>query len=97
MALGSTIQGLSGVGSGAFFSIQANSGQEWVVHNIYHQAGVHLQWYNGTNVLSFTSIASANVETNLQFHVTNSIYIRVQNTTTASQFIGYDAIQTNSA
>lgn len=96
MALGSIIQGLSVVASGGFLNIQASSGQEWVIHNVYHSGAVHYQWYDGTTPLSFTSVSCGNAETNLQFHVTNSIYVRIQNTTTVSQFIGYDGVQTNS-
>lgn len=93
MAVGDVVSSMSVVSSGGFMSIIPGSGQHWVIHNLYHGNDVCLQLYNGTNPMSFTSIAGANVETNLQFHCTEAIYLRVQSVAD-SAWMGFDGVQT---
>lgn len=95
MAVGDVKSGLSSVATGAVLDIQAGSGEEWVIHNIYHESDIDLQWYDGTNTLTWASaIPGPGAETNLQSHVTNTRRVRVKNTNASTKLIGYDGVQT---
>lgn len=94
MAKGDVVSALQSVATGATLDIQPGAGVEWVIHDIYHEAVVDLQWYDGTNVLTFAAGLDGGVETNLQFHMTNSRRVRVKNNDAAAKLIGYDGIQT---
>jgi hypothetical protein len=94
MAVGDVKSGISSVASGAYLDIQPPPGEEWVIHNIYHAGDVQLEFYDGTNSLIFDTDAGAGVYAKYAFHVTNSIRIRVKNTSASAQLIGYDGVQT---
>lgn len=94
MVLGDAYQGLVTVPAGGYLDIQPPSGVEAVIHNIFHEYDVDLQWYDGTNALTFDTDLGAGVYAKYAFHVTNSIRIRVYNRDTANaRKIGYDGIQ----
>jgi hypothetical protein len=94
MAVGDVKSGISSVAPAAYLDIQPPTGEEWVIHNIYHASDVQLEFYDGTNSLIFDTDAGAGVYAKYAFHVTNSIRIRVKNTTGSAQLIGYDGVQT---
>lgn len=94
MAVGDVKSGLQSIAAGAFLAIQPPSGEEWVIHNVYHESDVELHFYDGTNSLVFDTDPGAGVYAKYAFHVTNSRYIRVKNTTTTAKLIGFDGIQT---
>jgi hypothetical protein len=94
MAVGDTFSGLSSVAAGAYLDIQPSSGVEAVIHNIYHTSDVQVELYDGTNSCIFDTDTGAGIYAKYSFHVTNTIRIRVKNTTASPIFIGYDGIQT---
>jgi hypothetical protein len=94
MAVGDVKSDLQSIAAGVFLAIQPPSGEEWVIHNIYHESDVELHFYDGTNSLAFDTDADAGVYAKYAFHVTNSRYIRVKNTNTSARLIGYDGVQT---
>ena len=94
MAVGDTFSGLSSVAAAAYLDIQPSAGVEVVIHNIYHESDVQIEFYDGTNSLIFDTDTGAGVYAKYAFHVTNSIRIRVKNTAGTAKFIGYDGIQT---
>jgi len=94
MAVGDVKNGLSNVAAGDYLDIRPPVGEEWVIHNIYHANDIQLELYDGTNSLIFDTDAGAGVYAKYAFHVTNSIRIRVKNTSTSAQLIGYDGVQT---
>lgn len=94
MAVGDVKSGISNISSGSYLDIRPPAGEEWVIHNIYHASDVQLEFYDGTNSLIFDTDAGAGVYAKYSFHVTNSIRIRVKNTSTSPQLIGYDGVQT---
>jgi hypothetical protein len=94
MAVGDVKSGLSSVAAGEYLDIRPSTGEEWVIHNIYHASDIQLELYDGTNSLIFDTDAGAGVYAKYAFHVTNSIRIRVKNTSASAQLIGYDGVQT---
>jgi len=95
MAVGDVKSGLSSINASAYLDIQPSSGEEWVIHNIYHEYDVDVELYDGTNSLVFDTDTGAGVYAKYAFHVTNSIRIRVKNKDTANaRKIGYDGVQT---
>lgn len=95
MAKGDVVSDLQSVAAGARLDIQPASGVEWIIHNIYHEGPVALEFFNGTNFIEFeTRTAGPDWFANFQFHVTNTRRIRVRNTDTAARLIGYDGVQT---
>jgi hypothetical protein len=94
MAVGDVKSNLQSIPAGSFLAIQPPQGEEWIVHNIYHEHDVELHFYDGTNSLAFDSDSGAGVYAKYAFHVTNGRYIRVKNTNTSARLIGYDDVQT---
>ncbi len=93
MAAGSVKSALVSVLASAVLDIQPGIGEEWIIHNIFHEDSVDLEFYDGTNILNFYSSTGKNNES-VVFHLTNARRIRVKNTTAIAKLIGYDGVQT---
>ena len=94
MAVGDVFSGLSSIAAAAYLDIQPAVGVEVVIHNIYHDGDIQLEFYDGTNSLIFDTDVGVGVYARFAFHVTNTIRIRVKNTAAAAQLIGYCGVQT---
>jgi len=95
MAVGDVKSGLNSVSAGGSLDIRPPSGEEWVIHNIYHEYDIDLAFTDGTNELVFDTDTGAGVYAKFCFHVTNSLWIRVKNKDdSSSRLIGYDGVQT---
>lgn len=94
MAVGDVASGLSSVAQDAYLDIQPGAGVEWVIHNIYHESNIQLEFYDGANSLVFDTATGAGVYAKFAFHMTNSIRVRVKNTAAAAKLIGYDGVVT---
>lgn len=74
--------------------LQPSAGVEVVVHNIYLPEGtkVELYYYDGSDTIkhltTYTSLY------NVQFHCTNSVYIRVKNVSGAAAILAADGMTT---
>jgi len=95
MAVGDVKNGLSSVAANGELTIQPPSGEEWVIHNIYHEYDIDLILTDGTNNLTFDTETGAGVYAKYAFHITNSIYLKVKNKDSSNaRLIGYDGVQT---
>jgi len=94
MAVGDVFSGLSSIAAAAYLDIQPAVGVEAVIHNIYHDSDIQLEFYDGTNSLIFDTDTGAGIYAKYAFHVTNTIRIRVKNTNAAAKLIGYDGMVT---
>jgi len=94
MAAGDTKQALTSIAAGAFLDIKPASGDEYVIHNIHHEAGAELYFSDGTNQVKIATDSAEGSWLGLQIHVTNSIYLRVKNTDGAAKYLGYDGVET---
>jgi hypothetical protein len=92
MAQGDALTNITSVTNASSFVIQASSGQEWVIHNLYHTKDCALLWTNGTLIGTMSILNGFNNETNLQIHVTNSTYLAIHSN--SSQIVGYDGMVT---
>ena len=97
MAQGQVVNALSSVSHTQFVDIKPGTGVEWAIHNIYYSGGnVDFYLTNGTDLLKFGSDSTAGtLSGDIVFHVTNSIWIRVTNTSGGTLLIGYDGVQTS--
>lgn len=98
MAAGDVVSGLSSVSSGNYLSMQPAGSDEWVIHNICHDAGdFNLYFYDGSSRVLVDIHQSGNSGggwLGLFLHCTNSRYYQVQNTEGSAKNISYDGIQT---
>jgi hypothetical protein len=95
MAVGDVKSNLVSVSANGNLDIRPPSGEEWVIHNIYHAYDVDLVFTDGTNLLTFDTEIGAGVYARYAFHVTNGLWIRVVNKDSSNaRLIGYDGIQT---
>ena len=92
MTVGDVFNGLASVAASAYLDIQPAVGVEAVIHNIYHDSDVQIEFYDGTNSLIFDTDVGAGVYAKYAFHVTNTMRIRVKNTAAVAQLIGYDGM-----
>lgn len=95
MAVGDVKSDLQSITTGARLDINPAAGEEWVVHNIYHEDSITLEFYDGTDTIAFDSQTGRGVYAKYQFHVKNAAErIRVLNDAATTKKIGYDAVQT---
>ena len=94
MAVGDVFSGISSVAAAGYLDIQPAAGVEVVIHNIYHDSDIQLEFYDGTNSLIFDTDTGAGVYAKYAFHVTNARRIRVKNTAAVAKLIGYCGVQT---
>ena len=92
MAVGDVFSELSSVAAAGYLDIQPSAGVEVVIHNIYHDSDIQLEFYDGTNSLIFDTDVGAGIYAKYAFHVTNARRIRVKNTAAVAKLIGYDGI-----
>jgi hypothetical protein len=80
----------------AFLALQPGAGVEIVIHNVYVPANkaVEFYWYNGTDSTLFDSSAADGTRYGMQWHCTNTIYVRVKNVSGGAIFIGADGMTT---
>lgn len=96
MAVGDVVSGLSSVTANGYLTIQPTGTAEWVIHNVYHEYDVQVEFYDGVNAIVFDTDAGAGVYARYAFHVTNARYLRVKNLHgTAAKLIGYDGVVTH--
>ena len=95
MAVGDVASNLASIPASGYLDIQPASGVEWVIHNIYHESDIQLEYYDGTLSCPFDTEAGAGVYAKYAFHCTNARRVRVKNTAGSAKVIGYDGIVTH--
>ena len=95
MAVGDTFSGLASVATAGYLDILPTGTVEAVIHNIYHDGDIQLEFYDGTNSLIFDTDAGKGIYAKYAFHVTATRRIRVKNTLATTQLIGYDGVVTH--
>ena len=86
--------GLQSVAAGAVLDIRPGTGEEWVINNLYYGGSIEINRTDGTNVLKFESDGSSGGRLGTIYRLTNSQWMQIKNTGTASILIGYDGVQT---
>jgi len=95
LAVGDVVNEITSIAAGAYLDLQPSGTIEWVIHNIYHESDIQLEYYDGTNSLVFDTDAGAGVYAKFAFHCTNAHRIRVKNAAGTAKLIGYDGIVTH--
>ena len=93
MAVGDAVGDIQSVSAGSTFTIKATTGQEWIVHNIFHEGPASVYITNGTIRGRFTSDTSEGLWAGFFFHVTENQYLEVVNDDTVARIIAFDGIQ----
>jgi hypothetical protein len=93
MAVGDVVSDLQSKTTGLFLDIQPAAGVEWVIHNLYWNANVTIEFFDGTNSIVFDSPRGPGTLAKFQFHVNNIRRIRVK-ADGATTLIGWDGVQT---
>ena len=94
MASGDTKSDIQSVATGAYLDIRPAVGEEWTIHNIFHEDMVELYFYDGTDLLKFDDDTVGGWWAKHALHVTNGIYVRVKNIHASGKLVGYSGKQT---
>lgn len=97
MAVGDTQAGVAtiAIGTTSTFNIQPPAGQEWVIHNVYYDAGLELRMTNGTITVPFDTDTAMGARMGMSTHVMNGYYLQLRNTSASVVVnIAYDGVQT---
>lgn len=82
------------IANNAWQDLQPAAGYEAVVHNIYWEDDIELEFYDGANAVTFDTEAGAGYLSYYAFYCTNTLRIRVKNVAGALKHIAYDGVYT---
>ena len=88
MTRGDTVANISRVNAAATKTIRPGAGVEWIIHNVYHEAGAELYVVEGTDELLFDSAAIKGSWSAYFFHLTNTHYLKVKNDVSIAAMLG---------
>ena len=94
MAAGDVTTDQQSISNGARLTIQPGAGAEWVVHNLYYGGAVELRRVSSGTDLVFDTDAGVGARLGYVWHVTNSVYMEIKNTSGGAIVIGYDGVVT---
>lgn len=93
MAVGDTVTVIpTSVSAGSSLTIQPGSGVEWIVHNIYVPSSATIEIYrtDGSNPILVDGNTGGYL--GYWFHLTNTNYMTIKNTTGGAIYISYDGV-----
>ena len=93
MAVGDAVGAVTPVAAGGELVIQPPSGEEWIIHNVFHEGAAALCVTNGAAVCTVDSDTSGGMWAGFFLHVTPSQYLKVVNTDSETRHLGYDGIK----
>lgn len=83
----------SSVNAAASLSIQASSGEEWLIRNIWYGAAVEIYRTDGTNTVKIHTDTGAGCLP-VSMGITSGVYLSVKNTSAGAAYFGYDGYRT---
>jgi hypothetical protein len=96
MALGDVKSAIASVvATTGTYDIKPPVGEEWVLHNIYYNGGT-VEFYrtDGVNSLRFDSDTTQGARMGIAYHVSNTQWLQIKNTSASAILVGYDGVQT---
>lgn len=91
--VGDTYTNFGNVVAAAFLECKPGAGYEFIIHNIYHPVDVEIKMVDGSgNECAFMVEAGKSVITNMYFHLTETQYLRIYNTSGGGAWIAADGI-----
>lgn len=94
MTIGDTTTDQQSIANGARLTIQPAAGVEWVIHNLYYGGAVSVHRTDGANDLTIDSDTGSGARLGYVWHVTNTVYLELENTSGGDSIMGYDGIVT---
>lgn len=82
------------IANGARLTIQPAAGVEWAIHNVYYGGAVAIHRTDGVNDLTYDTDTGASARLGYVWHVTNAIYLELENTSGGDSILGYDGVVT---
>ena len=82
------------IANGARLTIQPAAGVEWVIHNLYYGGAVNIHRTDGSNDLTFATDTDVGAREGYVWHVTNGIYLELENVSGGDSILGYDGVVT---
>jgi hypothetical protein len=98
MAVGDVVSGDSiNLAANGYLDILPTGTLEWVIHNIYHNNTIQIEYYDGTNSTIFDTDSGQGCYARYSFHCSaNTLFrIRVKNTSGTTANIAYDGVVTH--
>ncbi len=95
MAVGDTTTDQQSIANGARLTIQPAAGVEWVIHNLYYGGACSIHRVISGADLTFDTDAGSGARLAYVWHVTNTIYLELENTSGGASIMGYDGVVTN--
>jgi len=95
---GDVFQQFGSVNAAAYLEVRPASGNELVIHNVYHAQDIDLKLVDAAgHECDFMAESGKNVITNIYLHLTNAQYLRVYNIAGTAQYVAVDGIYTKAA
>lgn len=95
MAVGDVCNEIASVNAAAYLALTPAGTVEWVIHNLYHATDAELHYYDGANDILVDSHYGKGGWLGYFFHCNAAHYVRIKNSNTAAQIMGYDGIVTH--
>lgn len=92
MTIGDVASDQQLIASGARLIIRPAAGVEWVVHNLYYGAAMAIHRTDGANDLIYDTDTGVGARLGYAWHLTNAIYLELENTSGGDSILGYDGI-----
>jgi len=83
----------SQITTGNTLAIQPGAGAEWLIQNIYFEANIQIERYDGSNLIGTISMLGPDWQNfSPGIRVTNANYLRIKNLDAGSKRICYDGV-----
>ena len=94
MTSGDLVGGHENVADDGFLNVQPSAGIEWIVHNLFIPdgiaGGVEVYSYDGSSSILIGTYTTSQIMVN--FHCSNTFYLRMKNVSGSAADLGYDGI-----
>ncbi len=94
MAIGDTTTDQQSITNAARLTIRPSAGVEWVIHNLYYAGACAIHRVTASTDLTFDTDSGVGARLSYVWHVTNSVYLELENTSGGSGVMGYDGVVT---
>lgn len=92
MSQGSVVNAITSLSTSATYDIQPESGDTWSIHNIQYANDISVSIYDGTHLLTFLSFSGSGIIANLYIGVSNTVWIRITNTSADTALYAFDGV-----
>jgi hypothetical protein len=93
MAVGDTVAANNATSGSGTFTIQPSAGVEWDIHNLYVSGACNVIKFDGSTSVTIYSLTTGGTIP-CTIHVTNTVYLKITDTSSSTNDMGYDGVQT---